>query len=176
MSLERKVEILPGFSKKNEEWAAAIKNGLQEHGNFQATVVSWPHWETGSANEGWIENEANKIAERVGEDTINIIAKSVGTMVAMEVVRQSVHVDKMILCGIPIEDFQEDSKDRYSVLKNVDANRILVFQNDKDPHGKLDDVRSLVHEFNPDITIKTKMGNHHEYLYTDDFIDFLSQD
>lgn len=175
MSPDRIVEILPGFSKKNEEWASVTRNGLQEHGSFQATIVSWPHWETGLVKEGWIEKGANKIVERVGKDTINIVAKSVGTMIAMEVVKQSVNVDKIILCGIPIEDFQEDSRQRYNALKNFEANHVLVIQNDHDPHGKLDQVRSLIHEFNPDIAIKTKVGDHHEYLYVDDFIAFLSE-
>jgi hypothetical protein len=176
MSPERKVEILPGFSKKNQQWAVNTKKELEEQGNIPAIVVYWSHWESRTVEERWIETEANKIAEQVGKETINILAKSVGTMVAMEVLKRNVQVDKLILCGIPIEDFQEDSKERYRVLKNVDANRVLVIQNDEDPHGQLGQVQSLMNEFNPNITIDTKHRDDHEYPYSDDFIAFLSKD
>lgn len=174
MPPDRRVEILPGFSKRNQEWAVNTRDGLQEHNSIQANVVYWSHWETGTVEGGWIENEANKIAERVAENTINILAKSVGTLVAMEVLKHSVQVDKVILCGIPVEDFQEDSKERYSALKGVDAHHVIIIQNDNDPHGSPNQVKSLINEFNPEITIETKIGDHHEYPYVDDFIAFLS--
>lgn len=170
---ERHVEILPGFSKRNHEWALDVQSGFEEQSSIDSTIVCWPHWETGNVEEGWIEKEALKITEKVGENTVNILAKSVGTMVAMEVLKQSVKVNKLILCGIPIEDFQEDSKERYRALCCVDINNVVIIQNDKDPHGNVSQVKSLISEFNPNVEIKTKIGNHHEYPYINDFIAFF---
>ena len=175
MLQEREVQILPGFSKKNYDWAVDTQTALQEIGRINSTIVCWPHWSTGNVEKDWIEKEANRIGKEVRDSHINILAKSVGTMVAMELLKNSIQVDKLILCGIPIEDFQEDSRERYQALHNFDINKVLLLQNDKDPHGSPDQVRSLVKKINPAINIIIKSGDHHEYPYVEDFVSFLSQ-
>jgi len=169
------IEILPGFSPKNEEWALSIKQELKDLG--PVTVVRWPHWETKTTETGWLENEANKIAQRIGDNRITIIAKSVGTLVAMEVARNNPSgIDKLILCGVPIEDFQEGDDKRFEALVDFDPNKITVFQNEEDPHGKPEQVKSLLERVNPNIKVKTKPRADHEYPYSADFIAFISED
>jgi predicted alpha/beta hydrolase family esterase len=167
------IEILPGFSPHNEEWAINIQRELKNLG--PVTVVRWPHWDSKTTEKNWIEKEANKIINRIGNSKITIIAKSIGTLVAMEILKnKSVNVDKLILCGVPIEDFQEDDEDRFKILRNIDANKIIVFQNEKDPHGKPDQVRGLINQANPNIKIEPKPRSDHEYPYSTDFIAFIS--
>jgi len=169
------IEILPGFSPKNEEWALTTQRELNQLG--PVTVVRWPHWETNTTEAGWLENEANKIAQRIGDNKITIIAKSVGTLVAMEVVRNNPSgIDRIILCGVPIEDFQEGDDKRFEVLTDIDPNKIAIFQNEEDPHGKPEQVKTLLKQVNPHIKLESKPRADHEYPYSADFIAFISKD
>ena len=75
--------ILPGFSEKNKDWAEEVKKNLKG----ESTVISWAHWEMGEAEKEWTTKEAQKIEENYKNKTINIIAKSMGTVVTMKVLQ-----------------------------------------------------------------------------------------
>jgi len=169
------IAILPGFSPKNEEWALSVQEELKELGPI--TVIRWPHWETQTVEAGWLEDEANKIVQRIGDNKIIIIAKSIGTLVAMEVVRHKpAGVNKLILCGIPVNDFQEGDDKRFEVLAGFDPEKIAVFQNEEDPHGKPEQIKELINKVNPEIKISPKQRSDHEYPYSADFIAFILRD
>lgn len=168
------IEILPGFSPKNEEWAVNVQKDLERLGDV--TVVRWPHWDAQNTEAGWLEREADKIAQRIGDSKITIVAKSVGTLVAMEVLRNKLaFVDKLILCGVPIKDFQEGDTERFGVLKSFDPDKVLILQNEDDPHGKPGQIKTLVGQVNPNIKVETKSRTDHEYPYSADFIAFISE-
>lgn len=168
------IEVLPGFSPKNEEWASSVQKKLSSL--EPVTVVRWSHWDSGKTEAGWIEKEADKIVRVIGANQIKIIAKSVGTLVAMEVLRSKpTGVRKLVLCGIPVEDFQEGDNERFEVLKSFDPEKVIIFQNAEDPHGKTEQVRTLMDKVDLPIKIYSKPRNDHEYPYTGDFIEFLSE-
>src|SRR3989344_8632137 len=75
--------LLPGFSLKNKEWAEEVREKLKPE--IPVIVFYWPHWETGEKEEDWIEKEADKILEQAKATggMVNILAKSIGTIVAM---------------------------------------------------------------------------------------------
>lgn len=167
------IEILPGFSPHNAKWAEDIKKELEKLGEIN--IVRWPHWTTGKSQKGWIEKEAKKLKNRVGNESVAIIAKSMGTLVAMEASKMNVRVEKLIICGVPIADFREGDESRFSVIKRFSAEKVVVFQNEEDPFAKPKEVKSLLTKYNPDIRVAKKPRNDHHYPYAKDFENFLSK-
>lgn len=163
--------ILPGFSTKNKDWAFETASKL---GDFNPKVIEWEHWETGKTNANWISDEASKIESLIGNRQVNIIAKSIGTLIAMIVLRnKSELVSKLILCGIPLNDIDLKDEEYYSELKNIDSSKVLIIQNDKDSHGDYEKVKKLVKNINENIKILVKTANNHEYPYYEDFRNFF---
>ena len=167
------VIILPGFSPHNLSWAEDIKSDLQDLGTVD--IVHWPHWETGKTERDWIEIESEKIANSIGENKVSIIAKSVGTIIAMDVLKIKLNnVERLILCGVSIKSFQENDEVRFQILSKVDSRKVAVFQNIGDPHGAPEDIGKLIHKYNPDIQITKKPRSDHEYPYVEVFAEFLT--
>ncbi len=166
--------ILPGFSLKNKTWADDVRTSLSPA--LSATVVNWAHWETGNAESGWIEQEAEKIVGVIQNRHVNIIAKSIGTAVAMEVLRLRPNlIDRIVLCGIPTRDFATGDENRYGLLKTFPEDKILCIQNSIDPHGSYAEAEKFLHSINLRLSLVSKPRSDHEYPYTDDFINFLQQ-
>lgn len=165
--------ILTGVSPHNKEWAEQVKQGLESHG-IPSTVIYWPHWESGVQEPGWIEAEAQKIVDQ-GE-VINILAKSAGTAVAMVVLKLKPEiVNKLILCGIPFHDLEEEEDNYYQPLKDFPAERVLCIQNEKDNHGSYKEAKAFLDSRNPAIKVISKPRNDHEYPYPEEFIRFLTK-
>lgn len=188
--------ILPGYSLKNKDWAEETKRQLvlelpKKSCLFRATressfsrsqsgirgtlvrVAYWSHWETGQTEDNWVEKETDKIINNLQSERVNLLAKSIGTMVAMVVLRRKPEmVNKLILCGIPINDFLPGNEKYYEVLRDFPAENILCIQNKDDNHGSYDGVEKFVHSINPAIKIISKDRADHEYPYSEDFIVF----
>lgn len=167
------IEILPGFSPHNKKWAENIKKEIQKLG--EVNIVHWPHWKTGKAKDGWIEKEAIKLKNRVGDESIAIIAKSMGTLVAMEALKKDIQVEKLILCGVPIANFRKGDENRLSALKRFSAKKVVVFQNEEDPYAKPEEVASLLNKYNPDIVMMKKPRKDHHYPFAKDFKKFIKK-
>lgn len=164
--------ILPGYSLKNKGWAEEIKRQLDD--KLTSKVIYWPHWETGQSEDNWIEKEAEKIIGTIHGGNINLIAKSIGTMVAMIVLKRKQElVNRLILCGIPLNDFLPGNEKYYEVLKGFLVERILCIQNSGDNHGSHPAVEKFIQAINPEIRVVSKERDDHEYPYPEDFIDFL---
>lgn len=162
--------ILPGFSPHNEIWA---KEAQKELGP-EAQVVRWPHWDTGNKEPDWLNLEAQKIVTPL-EEPVNILAKSIGTAVAMKVTAQkSDLVKKIILCGIPFTNFTPSDEAIYGPLKTFPVEKILVFQNRADPYGAYNVVEPLLHHLNPQLKIVETPRDDHEYPFFDEFKKFLT--
>lgn len=168
-----KTLILPGFSLPNKDWAEKIKKELAP--TISAEVIYWPHWKTGKEEPDWIETEADKLSQREGH--INILAKSIGTAVAMVVLKLKPElINKLILCGIPLHDLSTGDEIYYEVLKRYPEEKlpsILCIQNENDPHATFSQVEKFIHALRPEIKILSKPGDNHEYPYTDDFTYFF---
>lgn len=162
--------ILPGFSLKNKDWAEEVQKNLAP---INLRIHYWFHWETGQVEDGWIDKETEKIINRENL-TINVIAKSIGTLVVMEILKSKPKLmKKIVLCGIPLNDFHPGDEKFYEELKLLDGKNILCIQNENDNHGTFSDVEKFVHSINPNIKILSKPRSDHEYPYFEDFVDFL---
>lgn len=165
--------IFPGFSIKNKDWAEQTQNNLKE--SHDTSIVYWKHWESGKADPNWIGAEVNNLFEMVKGQKVNIIAKSIGTLVTMKLLLESRDsINKIVLSGIPLHDLSEAGKENYNVLKNFPTDKVLCIQNDEDNHGNFQEVNQFINSINPNIHIISKHRSDHEYPYFTDFIEFIS--
>jgi predicted alpha/beta hydrolase family esterase len=163
--------ILPGFSIKNREWAEEIKKNLDV--TFPTTVYYWKHWETNKTENDWINQEAQRVLINT-QEVVNIIAKSIGTVVAMVVLKlKPDSVNKIILCGVPIRDFLKGDEKYYEILTGFPSEKFICFQNKEDKHGSYKEVKKFLLSINQKLDIVSKPRSDHEYPYAKDFMDFL---
>lgn len=163
--------ILPGYSETNRQWAQAVQSNL---GAKEAGFISWQHWTTGQAAPDWAHEETSAIVAKLAGQNIALIAKSIGTFVAMLVLAAKPdNISKLILCGIPVNDFQPGNTAAYQVLRQYPAPNCQVFQNEQDPHGSVTQVRDLLAPINPQIQVIPMPRADHEYPYFQQFKSFL---
>lgn len=168
-----KTIILPGFSIKNKKWAEGIQKKLTLH--FPVEIIYWPHWQSGKREENWLEKEADKIVASIGKNKkVNILAKSIGTVVAMIVLKLNpALVNKIILCGVPLRGFREGDERYYEPLKKFPTEKLLSLQNENDHLGGFSEVEKFLHTLNPEIKTISKPRSDHQYPYPEEFIKFL---
>lgn len=106
-------------------------------------------------------------------DSTNLVAKSVGSLVAaytVEAIPQ--RIGKVILCGIPSVSVQR-LKIFQEAFKNFPAEKVVVFQNTKDPLATFVEVRNFMKKVNPKIKVIEKPLHSHDYPYFEDFRKYL---
>ena len=164
-----KTIILPGFSVHNKDWAEEVATNL----NNNATPHSWLHWKNGKPNLN-LKEELKNILKEVGEEKVNIIAKSVGTMVTMHLLKALPNkIEKIILCGIPL--VSEERKKLFTTpLPDFNPKNIIVFQNTKDPFASYEGVKKFMKGVNPKIKVIEKERSDHNYPYFEDFKEFIT--
>lgn len=163
-----KTFVIPGYSPKNKEW------GDETAKQVDGEPVAWAHWEDVNTRFN-ITEETNKLSERIGEGKVNIIAKSIGTLVLMHYLEKNwAKVNKVVLCGVPINDLNENDKSYYKILSDLSPENTAIFQNSTDEHGGFEEVRRFLALFNPNVKIIEKPGSTHDYPYFDEFKEFLS--
>ncbi len=165
--------ILPGFSPHNKAWALKVQSNLPG-----SEVHFWKHWETGKNADFSPTREIQRISQKNGNNEFNILAKSVGTVVAMYLVEAYIDkVKKVILCGIPLkfEGVKNKDLEKYrKILGSLNPKNIQVYQNDKDPWADLNKVSELIGSINKNIPVIVKSRSDHEYPYFEEFINFLN--
>lgn len=168
-----KTIILPGYSLKNKAWAieTAINLGLE----VGKSVWAWQHWDDPETRFNF-EIETAKII-KTNNEPVNIIAKSVGTVVASNIVLKNKGlVNRLILCGVPVNDIDDREINIItSVLKQFDRKNVLCFQNTSDPHGTFDQIKKVFGASEIDIALVEKDRPDHEYPYYKEFQDFLTK-
>ena len=162
--------ILPGYSPSNKDWAYSIKDNLNL--GHEVIVHEWKHWTTGSFS---LKFETEKIKEEVGNNELNIIAKSVGTRVVMHLTPLlKSQIKRVILCGIPTKGTSESAFEVYkSGLSHLDPSQVVVFQNQKDPFAKYIEIKKFIGKINSKIKIIKMPRADHNYPYTEQFMKFL---
>ncbi len=84
--------------------------------------------------------------------------------------------NKIIICGLPLNDLDESDKEHYKVLTTIPEDRLLVIQNDHDDHGNYAQVREFLDSIDcENIQIISRPASDHNYPYWDDFRDFLTK-
>ena len=166
-----KTIILPGYSIHNKDWANEVADNLMP--NIVTTVHEWEHWSRGTFS---LQKETIAILEEIGNDNINIIAKSVGTRVTMNLIPKIINkLNKVILCGIPTKFESEPTQTLYrDNLRKLGSKNVICFQNSGDPFSPFVTIKNFINGVDPKITVIGKPRNDHEYPYFEDFKAFLS--
>lgn len=158
-----KTIILPGYSISNKEWAEEVASHIPN-----SAVHYWAHWQDGSFSP---KKEVEKILAEIGSDKINVLAKSVGTGITNDLIAKIPdQINKIVLCGVP-----QINKERYKNFADLDAKKIICFQNTNDPWAKYEEVRDFLANINPKIKVISKEAPDHNYPYYSDFLAFLTK-
>jgi pimeloyl-ACP methyl ester carboxylesterase len=164
--------ILPGYSPHNKDWALAVAEKLTL--KHEIRPVFWDHW-TDPEKRFNPSKKAQDVIDILLSENVNIIAKSVGTLVAALVVKAiPKRVERVILCGIPTV-----SGKRLGIFKeafnNFPSENVICFQNTKDPFASDKDVKAFLGKVNRKIKVVEKERHDHNYPYFEDFQSFLEK-
>jgi len=163
--------ILPGYSPHNKEWAEEVANNLKLAG--QIRPIFWDHWQDESQSFK-PQEKADLIIRHLKGDSVNIIAKSVGTLVAALIAKEIPgQISKVILCGIPTVS-EERLKIFREAFSKFPSEKVTVFQNEKDPFASLEEVKAFMKKVNPEIKVRAMPRSDHHYPYYEEFQLFLS--
>ena len=166
-----RTEILPGFFPKNKKWLEDIQAHLVL--DDPVHIIEWPHWQTLNNSDFSVEKEVDKLIAYSKSKPFNIIAKSVGTLIAVKVLdKLRFQVQKVILCGIPMDALNSKDKEAYQILAQF-YKELLVIQNENDNHGSFQEAKEFLMAINSQIKIESKLRDDHEYPYFEDFQKFL---
>jgi predicted alpha/beta hydrolase family esterase len=164
--------ILPGGSAQNKEWLEETAQKINVEGEIRP--IYWDHW-TDPTKEFNPEEKARLIDDVAGMRIIDIVAKSIGIVVAAHMIQKSPEkIRKVIINGIPFNDIGEDEKEVIkSALKLIPPENIICFQNNADPHGSFNEAKAFLSEVSPEIKVISKERDDHEYPYFDEYHNFL---
>lgn len=164
--------ILPGYAPKNKNWLDETAKSIKTDSEIRP--VYWGHWS--DVNSKFNASQKAHLLDGVsGKRVVDIVAKSIGTLVASYLIQKSPEkIRKVIFNGICLNDLTEDDKEVVkNALRKIDPQNVLVIQNDEDPHGTFDAIKNFLSEFGDKLTIISKPRADHEYFYTEDFNKFL---
>jgi predicted alpha/beta hydrolase family esterase len=166
-----KIIILPGYSPHNKDWAEEVRDNLKEEIKEQIIVHEWSHWNEGNFS---LKKELDRIIAEIGTENTDIIAKSVGVAVAMELIPKiATQVGKVIFCGIASINGHDREESLKKVLNTIPVKDILCIQNENDRFVIYKDAERFYHSINPDIKVISKHRSDHDYPYYEDFKAFL---
>lgn len=156
--------ILPGYSPSNKEWVDNVAKNLDIKDIIRPFY--WMHW-SDELQKFNAQEKADLIVKHIRGDKVNIIAKSLGTLVACLVYKAIPNqIEKMVLNGIPLRDI---SKDETEVIKSVTMSnryKVVIFQNRNDPHGTFEEVK-----FFGNVVVTER--DDHDYPFFDKFQGFI---
>lgn len=157
--------ILPGYSASNKEWVDETAKNLKVEGTIRPFY--WMHW-TDSNSKFDVQEKAELIAKHLRGGRANIVAKSIGTLVASILIKiNPEQINKVIFCGIPVNDISSDELELIKSVCQTLGDRITIIQNSKDPHGTFEQIKDFGN-------VIEKEGDTHNYFYFDDFIIAIS--
>ena len=164
--------ILPGYSAHNKTWLEETAQKIGVDGEIRS--IYWEHWnDPGKKFDK--KGKARLIDNVAGKRMVNIIAKSIGTLVAAYLTQKSPEkIHKVILNGICLNDLDGDQKEILKfALKLIPHEDIICFQNETDPHGSFETAKKFLSDVNTEIVIISKPRSDHEYPWFEEFHNFL---
>ncbi len=161
--------ILPGGSAKNKEWIDTVAANLDVEGIIRP--ISWDHW-LDPSKKFYPKEKADLIANHTKGSKLNIVAKSIGCLVAAYVIEQIPgQINKVILNGIPLADLNEMEKQTIKKsLIMLNPKNLICIQNSQDTHASYSDVEMFLPE---GTNLIEKERTDHEYPYFEDYASFL---
>lgn len=135
--------ILPGYSSKNKEWLEESAMSLKVEGYIRP--IFWDHWDDPDAKFD-AKEKASLISRHSKGDKLNIVAKSIGSLVASYIIEKVPdQINKVVICGIPLHDISEEEKESIKkALGSIPVEKILCFQNAGDPHASYLEVKKFL--------------------------------
>ena len=159
-----KVLILGGNSPRHYDWNRQLAAALSKAGH-EPIIHDYMHWQTGGPLAA-IESEiASAAAAMKSEPSYAIIAKSIGTVIAvLGVARGALHPKKCILLGVPHTGIAGDTADFLPSMATLP--RTLFVQNEHDPYGSAEGLDALLERSCPPAyELAVVFGNTtHDYL------------
>lgn len=157
--------ILPGYSSHNQEWIDAVAKNLNVEGEIRP--IYWDHWQDESQKFN-PEEKGRLLSGLAPQKLVNIVAKSVGTLVASYIIGEiPQQINKVIFCGIPVNDLSAEEIERIKKVIRDLGDKIICYQNENDPHGSYDQIKGITKAI-------SKPRSDHEYPYYEEFDKFLS--
>lgn len=162
--------ILPGYSSKNKEWLEESAMSLRVDGYIRP--IFWDHWDDPDQKFD-VKEKANLISRHTKGDKLNIIAKSIGSLVVSYIIEQiPTQINKVIVCGIPLHDITVSEKETIKkALGSLDKDKLICFQNAGDPHASFAEVKRF-------LPVGTKLISEpradHSYPFYAEFNKFLT--
>ena len=171
-----KVLLLPGFSEQKrhelDDYIAALSAG-----GFECDPHLWRHWrESGTPWENRRElQEIETKIEGYGGDQFIIIAKSVGTYLACQILAGHPElldqVSHVVLLGIPLKDTAHIEAGVYPAALTRYGGPITVFQNSEDPYARATQIDSLLTGSKANLIVEER--DDHDYPYAEQIRDIL---
>jgi len=127
-----KAIFLPGNSIRNKEWVEELEKNLR--GIFDKTEIQYyKHWKSEKEKVD-VEHEVSVLMNNLSDSKeCIIIAKSVGTYIAMDAVKKGIKPRKVIFLGFPYRWFIENNLEKEAEKINLIKVPILFLQNSEDP-------------------------------------------
>jgi len=162
--------ILPGGSVKNKEWLEECAMSLKVEGYIRP--IFWDHWDDPDADFDKKE-KATLISRHSKGDKLNIVAKSIGSLVASYIIEQVPdQINKVVICGIPLHDISEEEKESIKkALGSLPAEKLLCFQNAGDPHASFEEVKKFLPK---GVKLISEPRADHSYPFYAEFNKFLT--
>lgn len=156
--------ILPGYTATNQKWCEDVAESLKVEGDIRQ--IFWDHWQ--DENQRFNPQEKARLLSHLAPNIfVNIIAKSIGTLVAAYMMQNiPMQIKKVVFCGIPVNDLSEEEIELIKKVVVENKDKIVIYQNENDPHGSFAQVKDFG-------KVISKPGSDHEYPYFDDFNKFL---
>lgn len=154
--------LLPGNSPRHGVWVENLKNALGTTCE-DITTQHYRHWSTGDKSAD-IDYEISVAHQgTLGLDPYVIIAKSIGTVIAVKGSAEGkLKPKKLILLGVPVNG--GITKELFSAyLQAVDV-EVVVVQNTKDPLGAFSDVKGAFTGSSKSIVFVELPSDTHDYL------------
>ncbi len=158
--------VLPGRSPLNSKWLDEIEKEMGSE--LELYLHRWRAWENGVEFD--FDLEIKQILEVIQEEEkVNFIAKSIGTKVLSKLIPEvQTRVNKIILCGIPIDPFNY-----YKLLTDYTKENLLIIQNSKDPYVPYRAVSIYLKLINSKVNLVERNSNTHDYPYYEIFKNWL---
>ncbi len=163
---------LPGYSPENQDEMQS-NTAVLTQARLKVIQHPYAHWQ--NPNAAWnVDAEVAKAVQELGirgTEPVGIIAKSIGTHVAMKLLAKvQGRIRKVVLMGIPVNDLDHSEQSAYTILSRQTI-PVTVIQNAHDPHGSSNQITALLQNVDCDLIVKE--SSDHLYYYPQDILQSL---
>ncbi len=137
--------LLPGNSKRNEEWISKIENSLKD--KFDSTfILKYSHWKFEEEKIIDLKSETKKLKIFKKNEDLIVFAKSAGVLLSLKAIKEKIiSPKKCIFLGSPIN---------WAIQNNLEIDKLfskystltLFIQKSKDPAYSFKELKKFLEE------------------------------